>query len=140
MKTNNTILVIDDSLDDFKFIKLAFQKSFFSGEIEHCISGDAALDKLGALKTTEENNSKLPTVIFLDLNMPGINGHEVLLKIKQDEKLNSIPVYILTTSDDQNDMDKCMGSGANGYFIKPLEIDGFIKIINGLKECNDSQL
>jgi len=70
----------------------------------------------------------------MDLNMPGMDGRRTLERIKQDDKLKKIPVVILTTSDDQRDVQACYALGANTYIQKPVEFDALIHAIKELKE------
>lgn len=75
-----------------------------------------------------------PDLILLDLNMPKKDGREVLKEIKADEKLRSIPVIILTTSDADMDIVKCYDFGANCYITKPVGFDAFIKVVHSLED------
>jgi len=66
--------------------------------------------------------------------MPGIGGKDVLGKIKNNNELKDIPVIVLTTSDDQRDIEECYKNGANTYIKKPVDLDGFFQAIKRLKE------
>jgi two-component system response regulator len=72
-------------------------------------------------------------LILLDLNLPGTDGREVLEEIKNDPKLRTIPVIVLTTSSDGEDIEKCYRAGANSYIQKPVDLDGFFAAIQRLK-------
>lgn len=72
--------------------------------------------------------------MLLDLNMPGISGHEVLIAIKNSELLRDIPVVILTTSENARDVDSCYAAGANTYIKKPVDLDNFFAAIRKLRE------
>lgn len=75
-----------------------------------------------------------PDMILLDLNMPKKDGREVLKEIKSDEKLRSIPVIVLTTSDADMDIVKCYDLGANCYITKPVGFEAFTKVVRSLEE------
>ncbi|MBS1212917.1 MAG: response regulator, partial [Proteobacteria bacterium] len=75
-----------------------------------------------------------PIVILLDLNLPGTDGREVLAEIKQDERLRQIPVVVLTTSSDERDIERCYQMGANSYIKKPVDLEGFMRAIQLLKD------
>ena len=76
----------------------------------------------------------LPGLILLDLNMPGIDGHEVLRAIKEDDDLRQIPVIILTTSGNEHDVTQSFQSGANSYVQKPVSFEELVASLKGLKE------
>ncbi|MGZ5303892.1 MAG: response regulator, partial [Bacteroidia bacterium] len=75
------------------------------------------------------NVNNNPKVIFLDLKMPKLNGMEVLEKIKSDPAYSSIPVVILTSSNEDPDIKKCYALGANSYIVKPVESENFSQAI-----------
>ena len=75
------------------------------------------------------------SLVILDLNLPKINGMEVLKFIKKNSKYSSIPVIILSTSPDQKTIDEAYKNGANGYFVKPSTYDDFVEKIKILKKC-----
>ena len=76
----------------------------------------------------------IPNLILLDLNMPKIDGYEVLTKIKSDQKLKRIPVVILTTSQAEQDIVRSYDLHANCYVIKPVDLDRFIEVIKAITE------
>jgi two-component system response regulator len=122
------ILIVEDSPDDFEATKRAFNKANLRNEITHCDSGEAALAFLRS-----EANEK-PGIILLDLNMPGLDGRKTLEIIKKTENLKRIPIVILTTSNDERDVQACYALGANTYIQKPVDFDGLIAAIRRLKE------
>src|SRR5205085_1085086 len=81
----------------------------------------------------DKDKSK-PGLILLDLNMPGLDGRRILEIIKRHECLKKIPIVILTTSDDERDIQSCYTLGANTYIQKPVDFDGLILAIKQLKE------
>jgi len=122
------ILIVEDSPDDFEATKRAFSKANLRNSIKHAESGEQALDYL-----RNERNAK-PGIILLDLNMPGLDGRKTLEIIKRSQQLKSIPVVILTTSNDERDVQACYDLGANTYIQKPVDFDGLISAIKRLKE------
>jgi two-component system response regulator len=121
------ILIVEDSADDFEAAKRAFAKANLHNPINHARSGEEALAYL-------RNNKRRPGIVLLDLNMPGLDGRKTLKAIKQDPELRTIPVVILTTSDDERDVASCYDMGANTYIQKPVDFDGLISAIKQLKE------
>jgi len=121
------ILIIEDSEDDFEATKRAFERTNLRNPIEHAWSGEDGLAYLRA-------GIRTPGIILLDLNMPGLDGRRTLELIKQASELKTIPVVILTTSDDERDVQSCYALGANTYIQKPVDFDGLIAAIQRLKE------
>lgn len=116
------LLVVEDSDEDFEALRRVLNRSC---EIEisltRCCDGDEALDFLQH-KDTATRTASLPGLILLDLNMPGLDGRDVLQQIKQNEALKVIPVVIFTTSSNPKDIETCYQYGANSYLIKPMDI------------------
>jgi two-component system response regulator len=122
------ILIVEDSPDDFEATKRAFSKANLRNRIQHAESGEQALAYL------HDDTSTKPGIILLDLNMPGLDGRKTLEIIKQSQQLKAIPVVILTTSNDERDVQACYDLGANTYIQKPVDFDGLIAAIRRLKE------
>ena len=85
-------------------------------------------------KEGEYKDTTRPDVILLDLNMPRMDGREVLQEVKNDENLKTIPVVVLTTSDADEDIVKSYTSGANCYITKPVGLEQFTKVVRSLEE------
>lgn len=118
------MLVIEDSDEDFEALQRVLLKNCDTQiPVIRCCNGDEGLDFLhqeGDFAKTPMTH--LPSLILLDLNLPGSDGREVLLHIKQDERLKIIPVVVFTTSSNPKDIDSCYECGANGYLVKPMNI------------------
>jgi CheY-like chemotaxis protein len=129
------ILFIEDSDDDFFAAERAFKKAGLKNIIRRLTNGDQAIDYLTHRgKFEEPNDAPLPGLILLDLNLPGLDGRDVLRFVKADARLRKIPVIVLTTSNAQKDIQQCYDDGANTYVQKPVELQGFIQAITQLKE------
>ena len=130
-----SILLVEDSLEDYEATKRAFRKSGLANPIFHCSDGDEALDYLYRRERySDPASSPRPSIILLDLNLPGTDGREVLDEIKNEPSLSRIPVIVLTTSSDEHDIDHCYASGANSYVQKPVDLPGFMRAVERLQE------
>ncbi|CAL2082198.1 Transcriptional regulator [Tenacibaculum dicentrarchi] len=117
------VLLIEDNI--IEIMKMKRTVSFL--ELEHNIT--EAKDAEIALKILEKK-SDLPDLILLDLNMPKISGIEFLSMIKNDADLKHIPTVILTTSDNQKDLEECYKIGVSGYILKPLKYEDYVAKID----------
>tara|TARA_B100001564_G_C20537139_1_gene622584 strand:- start:531 stop:980 length:450 start_codon:yes stop_codon:yes gene_type:complete len=134
INSTQTILIVEDSDDDFEVTELAFKEANLINPIIRCDDGQDALDLLYKEGRYSNSDISLPGIILLDLNMPGLDGRKVLRKIKGNERLKEIPVIILTTSNDEKDIDECYKIGANTYIKKPVDMESFVASIKRLKE------
>ena len=126
------ILLVEDNTEDVELILAALAKNNLANEVVVARDGGEALDYLhrrGAFHTRLPAN---PTVIFLDLKMPKVDGLEVLRQIKSDDALNTIPVVILTASRDESGLAQCYQLGANSYVVKPVDFKQFAEAIRQL--------
>lgn len=128
------ILLVDDNPQDYQATKRSLQQIGISNPLMYCADGDEALDLLlsGSRKASPANPLPRPCLILLDLNLPGTDGREVLKQLKQNDQLKSIPVVVLTTSSDTNDIEDCYRRGANSYVIKPVDYDGLVSDMRAL--------
>lgn len=130
MIDSQTILVVEDSNDDFIATMRAFKKSNVVNQVQRCITGDQALDYLfqrGEFSTP--GKAPRPVIILLDLNLPGTDGRSVLRIIKEDRNLLKIPAIVLTTSSAEHDIEWCYTVGANSCVQKPIDFDKFTQKI-----------
>lgn len=121
----HTILLVEDNQIDAEQTIEAFKKAGLSNVITWANSGGKALEFL---------KHEIPTIILLDLNMPEMDGHEVLAAIRKDKRLKYVPVLVLTSSDEDEDIIKSCCGNANGYIKKPIDVDGFLHAIQRLAE------
>ncbi|WBX72638.1 response regulator [Tenacibaculum pacificus] len=122
MKKNLNILLIEDNI--IEIMKMKRTVSFL--ELQHNIT--EAKDAEIALEILQEKTN-FPDLILLDLNMPKISGIEFLSILKNNNDLKHIPTVILTTSDNQKDMEECYEIGVSGYILKPLKYEDYVKKI-----------
>lgn len=128
--TNVEILFVEDSLDDAALTIRALIKSGFSNKLHHVIDGVEALDFMYCRgKYSSRKKEDLPRLILLDLKMPKVSGLQVLEKLKSDPDLNSIPIVMLSSSNEGPDIENCYALGANSYIVKPVDSDNFFKAI-----------
>ena len=131
--TEIEILLIEDNLSDAEMTIRVLRKSNIANKIIHLEDGFEALEFIfGTGEYANRNISNLPKVILLDLKMPRMNGIEVLLKIKGDERTKKVPVVVLTSSKEDPDIQTCYDLGVNAYVVKPVEIEAFSKAISDL--------
>jgi two-component system response regulator len=123
------ILLAEDNADDVELMKRAFQKN--NMQVNFIITQDGAetleyLFRKG--KYHGYNHDLLPRLILLDLKMPKVHGLEVLQQIRDNEKMKYIPVVILTSSQDKNDILRGYELGANSYVVKPIDFIKFSEV------------
>lgn len=129
------ILLVEDNPDDIKLTQRAFNKSKISEKIsiEVARNGDEALDFLFGKGTYIYRNTKvMPAVILLDLNLPRMSGFQVLERIRADKRTKLIPVIILTSSKEEQDIKKAYELGANSYIRKPVVFEKFSDVAQRL--------
>ena len=125
------ILLVEDNPADIKLTQVALKKTKISNNINVVRDGDEALSYLR--KQGEHADAARPDLILLDLNLPRKSGHETLLEIKSDERLKSIPVVILTSSDDERDISKTYSNHANSFITKPVDLAGFVEVVASIE-------
>jgi two-component system, response regulator len=127
------ILLVEDNSSDEKLTVLALRKCTVPNEVAVVRDGAEALDYLfatGAYATRDP--TALPALVLLDLNLPKVNGLEVLRRIRADEGLRALPVVILTSSKEDEDITQGYASGANAYVRKPVDYAQFVNIAQTL--------
>ncbi len=126
------ILLVEDNEGDARLAKEALKESKVKNNLFHVLDGLEAMDFLNRRPPFEDVPH--PDLILLDLNMPRMDGREVLEKIKGDERFRRIPVVILTTSKAEEDIIKTYDLHANCYISKPLVLDQFIEIVKSIED------
>jgi CheY-like chemotaxis protein len=130
--SNHPLLVIEDSNEDFKMLQRLMRRMEVQNPIYRCTSGDDALEFLSGVQNS--GDAPRPSVILLDLNLPGMDGRSVLEQLKQDQNLKEIPIVIFTTSSNPQDITFCYRQGANGYLIKPMNVSELQKMVQAFVE------
>jgi CheY-like chemotaxis protein len=126
------ILLIEDSAGDARLTEEAFRNANPDVRIQVACDGTTALAIL-AQDGTDASHSR-PTLILLDLNLPGMDGREVLSRIKGDDRYRSIPTLILTTSAAETDIVNSYRLHANAYLTKPAHWDDFERLVRSINE------
>jgi len=128
--TAKSILLVEDNPDDEELTRLAFRQNNISNEIQVARDGAEALDLLFGPDGT--GGSITPTVILLDLKLPKVDGLEVLRRIREDERTRFLPVVVLTSSREEQDLATSYGLGANSYVRKPVNFTEFVDSVRQL--------
>ena len=126
------VLLVEDNPGDVEITKRAFKKSKMHVQLKIVNNGEEALDYV--FKRGEYINAIEPDIILLDLNLPKIDGFEVLETIKVNEEKKHIPIIVLTTSSADNDILHAYKQYANSFITKPVDFDKFIEIIQMFKD------
>ena len=130
---NKTILLVEDNLDDVELTLRALKKNNIRNEISVVSDGAEALDfLLGNGKYSDRDLSNIPAVILLDLKLPKVDGLEVLRQIRSNERTKFLPVVILTSSKQEQDIINGYGLGVNSYVRKPVDFNQFNEAIKNL--------
>jgi two-component system response regulator len=125
---NKIILLVEDNASDEKLTVLAFKKCGVSNEVVVVRDGAAALDYIFATgQHAGRDAGLLPTIVLLDLKLPRIDGLEVLRRIRADERTRRLPVIVLTSSRQDEDVLQSYALGANAYVRKPVEFAAFVE-------------
>ena len=127
------IVLVEDNPDDAELTIRALKKGNISNNLIHLKDGAEALEFIFCTgQYSDRSESINPKIILLDLNMPKISGIEVLRKIKSDERTKTIPVVVLTSSQEDPDVQTCYKLGVNSYIVKPVGFANFTKAISEL--------
>lgn len=124
------ILITEDDADDRFLLQTAFAERGYPESIHFVENGVELLNYLDK----RLDSRKFPTLILLDLNMPKKDGREALREIRENEVFRRIPVYIFTTTHNEQEMARCMKLGADKYVVKPVTFEGLLKFIDEIHE------
>jgi two-component system, response regulator len=129
----NDILLVEDNPSDAELTIWALRQNNIINGLLHLGDGEEALDYIFATgKYDGRNIAETPRLILLDLKMPKISGLEILKKIKSDERTKMIPVVLLTSSKEDNDIAESYKLGVNSYIVKPVEFENFEKAVSAV--------
>lgn len=129
------ILVVEDNDEDFDVLQMSFQGAGIPNPLYRCAEGEEALEFLHQTgRYAREGQAPRPGLILLDLNLAGLDGRQVLEHLKNDSALRSIPVLVLSTSDNPRDVQSAYAHGASGYLLKPVDLLKFERMVRLFKE------
>jgi CheY-like chemotaxis protein len=118
--TNRALLLVEDNEDDVFLMKRALKGARVVNPLHVVEDGQEAVDYLaGTGKFADRSQYPLPAVVFLDLKLPYISGHDVLAWIRRQKELDALVVIVLTSSNEASDLSRCYSLGANSYVVKP---------------------
>lgn len=124
------ILLVEDNPDDVELTRIAFAEAGLEQRLDVVGDGAEALDYLfGRGAHAHRSNAKLPAIVLLDLNLPKIDGREVLEAIRGNDTTHNLPVVVLTTSTEPFDVDVSYALGANSYIRKPVDFEQFVAAV-----------
>jgi two-component system, chemotaxis family, response regulator Rcp1 len=126
------ILLVEDNAGDARLAQEALKEAKVANELYWVDDGVKAMEFLH--KQGEYQNVPLPDVVLLDLNLPRMDGREVLAEIKSEEELKKIPVVVLTVSEAEEDILKSYNLHANCYITKPLDLDRFMEVVKQIED------
>lgn len=126
------ILIVEDDPLDVELIINTLKENNIVNKVDVASDGAQALDYLYCRGEFAGKEAEYPAVVLLDLKMPKLNGIEVLREIKSDEKLKPLPVVILTSSRESQDLNECYKLGANAYVVKPVKFEEFVTAVKEL--------
>lgn len=127
MSNTIEILLVEDSPSDANLTIKSFSQAKIANNLHWVKDGETAMDYL--LQQNEYTNAFRPDLILLDLNLPGMDGREVLAEVKANSDLKRIPIVILTTSANEEDVLRTYNLNANCYVTKPFDVQQFIQVI-----------
>lgn len=130
------ILLVEDSADDIQITREIFRRQKIHNPLRIAEDGEVAMKMLR--QKGEYAGTPLPDIIFLDLNMPNKNGHEVLKELKTDPDLSGIPVIVLTSSKAETDILKTYELQADNYVVKPVDLEKLLEITSSIEELHFS--
>ena len=127
-----TIIMIEDDEGHARLIEKNIRRAGVGNQIIPFTNGTDALEFLMGPDGSGENNKGRQLLVLLDLNLPDMTGVDILEKVKGNEHTRRSPVVVLTTTDDQREIQRCYDLGANVYITKPVDYDGFANAIRQL--------
>lgn len=127
VKDIDTILLVEDEEDHARLIKISLDRSGLMNAIYWVKNGVEAMEYITRTGRYNEENAPKPGLILLDIKLPMKDGFEVLKELKSDEVYKTIPIVILTTTSDTDDIKRALELGANDYLVKPIKFADFVE-------------
>jgi CheY-like chemotaxis protein len=132
MENLGRILMVEDDPKDVELTLTALEEYHLANEVVVARDGQQALDYLYGRGEFSGRSRENPAVILLDLKLPKVDGLEVLQQVKSDENLKTIPVVVLTSSNEEKDMMRSYKLGVNAYVVKPVDFHEFVNAVREL--------
>jgi CheY-like chemotaxis protein len=130
---HSELIVVEDSDDDFDALERTCRSLNFAGELRRFADAESLLQDVRKWDT-EPREAGTRRVILLDLNLPGVDGRELLVQLKSDTALSAVPVVVYTTSSNLRDIAFCYQNHANAYHVKPMDL---VALESGVKAMLD---
>lgn len=126
------ILLVEDNPRDLELTLEALSRARLANDVVVARDGAEALDYLGCRGAFADRIRGNPAVVLLDLKLPKVDGHEVLATIRQSDEFRQVPVVVLTSSKEEQDLAKSYAGGVNAYVVKPVDFKEFIRAVQEL--------
>lgn len=126
------VLLVEDNPRDAELTMRALSKRHLANHVVHVTDGQAALDFLFREGPYAQRGDAHPQVVLLDLKLPKVDGIEVLRRIRDNQRLKTLPVVVLTSSREESDIVKTYHLGVNSYIVKPVEFENFSEAVSNL--------
>ncbi len=126
------VLMVEDDEGHASLVQRNLKRSGIANDIIHLRDGQEALDYLFREGSYTQRSLEGPVLLLLDINMPRVDGLEVLRRVKGDERTSKIPVIMLTTTDDPREVKRCYELGCSIYVTKPVAYDDFVEAVKRL--------
>lgn len=134
MKRDIRLMVVDDSDSDIFCLKRGFQKAGIEVRIHELSDGQSAIDYLsGSAPFADWAQCPLPNLMILDIRMPGLDGFDVLQWVRAQSGIGAMPIIMLSSSAEAEDVDKAHQWGANSYLVKPHSLSEFTRLAEGIE-------
>jgi len=128
--SDHTILLIEDNPDDAELTRIAFAEAAIDSQLVVVGDGAEALDYLFAQgRYADRDAADLPSIVLLDLNLPKLDGREVLQALRANPATRGLPVVVLTTSTEPFDVEASYALGVNSYIRKPVDFSKFVEVV-----------
>ena len=125
------ILLVEDNPGDVELTREALSRGKITNTLRVVNDGEQAL--LYLRKQGEYANVTTPDIVLLDLNLPKLNGHQVLAEVKSDPLLKTIPIIVLSSSEEHSDIQETYKLSANSFVTKPVEVDRFLSVVQHIE-------
>lgn len=129
---SKAILLVEDSSVEHDLAMMAFERNDLLEQVQCVKDGAEALDYLFCEGPYSDRERENPSIVLLDLHLPKVDGKEVLRTIKFNDSFKTIPVIMLSNSNDRQDVEQCYRLGANAYLLKPVDFFDFEKMIRNI--------